>query len=160
MSAGCAGKRGGDPKKQQQCLFLPYIEAVSVTVAGNENRRPNQQQYSGGGGGSTCGTSSSISCGVESEELNFLPPNMPAFTRLDLDFICTFTEVRQGWPVGLMAGGGMWERPLGCLVEVAYGPMSVECVCCSRPYQPAVSLQGQRGSRMDQQAACILKVAL
>ena len=100
MLAGCAGKRGGDPKKQQQCLFLPYIEAVSVTVAGKENRRPNQQQDSGGGGGGSTSGTSSISCGVESEELNFLPPNMPAFTRLDLDFICTFTEVRAGVACG------------------------------------------------------------
>ena len=99
-----AGKKQGDPKKQ--CLFLPCIEAVSVVVAGKENQRPGQQQGieaggcaadgSGGGGGGVPG-------GAEADDgASFLPPSMPGFSRLDLDFICTFTEV-------VLWLGGMWE---------------------------------------------------
>lgn len=83
------GKRGGGGKAREQCLFLPYVDAVSVVVAGKEDAQLGGGAWAaaaaeggvegGGGGGS------------------FLPPNMPGFTRLDLDFICAFTEV--GWPV-------------------------------------------------------------
>lgn len=40
---------------------------------------------------------------------SYLPPNMPGFTKLDLDFICTFTEV----------------FGVGCASVCVVGPVSV-----------------------------------
>ena len=109
MPCCTAGKGKGDAKKQ--CLFLPYIEAVSVIVNGKENSRPSQQAAAAastapgiGAQGGACGGNDDdgggLAAGAEAGDLNFLPPNMPGFTRLDLDFICTFTEVCRGEPAG------------------------------------------------------------
>jgi len=82
-----SGRRFGDAKRQ--CLFLPYIEAVSVVCT------------AGGGGSRTVassvgGTGAVQEVVVEPDGLNYLPPNMPGFTRLDLEFIRTFTETCEG----------------------------------------------------------------
>lgn len=37
------GKKGGGGKAKEQCLFLPYVDAVSVVVSGKENARPAAQ---------------------------------------------------------------------------------------------------------------------
>ncbi len=83
-----AGKKAGTLKAQ--CLFLPYIDALSVVVAGKEASRPHLRLQEAVGGGEEGGAGGS---GREGE-LNFLPPNMPSFSHLDLDFVCKFTEVR------------------------------------------------------------------
>ncbi|KAL4433271.1 hypothetical protein ABPG77_003319 [Micractinium sp. CCAP 211/92] len=85
-----AGKKAGTLKAQ--CLFLPYIDALSVVVAGKEASRPHLRLQEAVGGGEEGGAGGS---GREGE-LNFLPPNMPSFSHLDLDFVCKFTEECEG----------------------------------------------------------------
>lgn len=75
-------KRGSNAKRQ--CLFVPYVEAVSVIKNNTEG---------------------SFSIGNETQEqeivakpegINYLPPSMPGFTRLDLDFIRAFVAQCKG----------------------------------------------------------------
>lgn len=98
-----AGKKGGG-KPKDQCLFLPYIQAVGVQVAGKENTGPAAQQQA-----QQPGQQASQAVGAEEGDgLNFLPPNMPGFTETDLKFICAFTEV--GGACMLVWGGETRER--------------------------------------------------
>ena len=78
-----AGRQFGDTKRQ--CLFLPYLEALSVVPIGRE-----------GQGGAAGGTADAGLAAVPPEGLNYLPPNMPGFTRLDLDFVRAFTASCEG----------------------------------------------------------------
>lgn len=87
-----AGKKAGTLKAQ--CLFLPYIDALSVVVAGKEAARPHLRLQEAVSGGEEAGSGG----GARDGELDFLPPNMPSFSQLDLDFVCKFTEVGlHGW---------------------------------------------------------------
>lgn len=119
------GKRGGGGKAREQCLFLPYIDAVSVVVAGTEHAPP------AGAAGAAEGA------GVEEgggDGPSFLPPNMPGFTRLDLDFICAFTEV------GACLGTPAWLA--GLLIWLAAGAVaqSERGACQHQQSPPAVCL--------------------
>lgn len=88
-------------------------QAVSVTVAGKENVRPSQVTAAAAaaavatgadsGGDRYALTAAATGAGAaaivgaeEGPDMNFLPPNMPGFSELDLQFICTFTEVGAG----------------------------------------------------------------
>ena len=85
-----AGKKGGDAKKQ--CLFVPFIQAVSVVCTGqaggdgclnrSQARRLRQQQLG-----------RDAAEGRDEGGLNYLPPSMQTFQEMDLNFIRTFTEV-------------------------------------------------------------------
>lgn len=94
-------------------------------MAGKENVRPGQQPDAAAAAAAAAGvgadsggadraliaaaatTSGAAIVGAEEgQDLNFLPPNMPGFSELDLQFICTFTEV--GW-----AGCGGRKRGVG-----------------------------------------------
>ncbi|KAG7670797.1 hypothetical protein Ndes2526B_g01449 [Nannochloris sp. 'desiccata'] len=84
-----SGKRfGGDAKRQ--CLFLPYVEAVSV-VRGAAAGGP-----SGAGAGDPSAAQNEPVIVAEPEGISYLPPNMPGFTQLDLDFIRAFTASCEG----------------------------------------------------------------
>lgn len=88
-----AGKKASSLKAQ--CLFLPYIDALSVVVDGKELDRPHRRLQQA--------ADERAAGAAEGEgELNFLPPAMPSFSRIDLDFICHFTEVS---PMGGRAPG-------------------------------------------------------
>ena len=90
-----SGKRfGGDAKRQ--CLFLPFVEAVSVV-------RGAVSGTGGGGGGGGGGGDNSVNNGANEpvivaapEGISYLPPNMPGFTQLDIDFIRAFTASCEG----------------------------------------------------------------
>ncbi len=80
-----------------QCLFLPYIDAVSVSVMGG-----SRGSQTGGGGEqeqAQCSMAAGAGgCGGEEgggDGDSFLPPNMPGFSHLDLKFICEFTNVSE-----------------------------------------------------------------
>lgn len=100
-------------------------------MAGKENVRPGQQPdaaaaaaAAAAGAGADSGgadraliaaaatTSGAAIVGAEEgQEMNFLPPNMPGFSELDLQFICTFTEVGAagGRGVGGALHGKEWQ---------------------------------------------------
>jgi DNA helicase MCM8 len=83
-----SGKRfGGDAKRQ--CLFLPYVEAVSVV------RGATPGSGVGGGDPSAANPSEPVIV-AEPEGVSYLPPNMPGFTQLNLDFIKAFTSSCEG----------------------------------------------------------------
>ena len=82
------GKRfGGDAKRQ--CLFLPYVEAVSV-VRGAVGNRPSSSA------GATAPNSEPILVAEPEDGVSYLPPNMPGFTQLDLNFVRAFTSSCEG----------------------------------------------------------------
>ncbi|KAL4857670.1 putative DNA helicase [Chlorella vulgaris] len=90
------GGKGGDMKAQ--CLFLPYIDAVSVSVMGSSRgsqtgggSEQEQAQCSAAAGAGGCGGEEGGGDGD-----SFLPPNMPGFSHLDLKFICEFTNGYEG----------------------------------------------------------------
>ncbi len=67
-----------------------------MTVAGKETVRPSQAAAATAGGADALAAAAGEAPMVgieEGQEMNFLPPNMPGFSELDLQFICTFTEV-------------------------------------------------------------------
>ena len=84
-----AGKRAGDPK--QGCIFVPFIEALSVVAAGKEHsggrQRHAQLQAAVAGQEAMCSEAGG------SQELDFLPPSMQSFSQRDLTFVCQFTQV-------------------------------------------------------------------
>lgn len=80
-----AGKRLGDAKRQ--CLFVPYVEALSVVSHGKENN---------GAGPQAGGTPPADASVIQPEGVSYLPPNMPGFSHLDLQFIRTFTATCEG----------------------------------------------------------------
>lgn len=102
-----AGKKAGTLKAQ--CLFLPYIDALSVVVAGKEASRPHLRLAEAVGGGEEGGAGG----GDPEGELNFLPPNMPSFSQLDLEFVCKFTEVGVRW--------GGWGQAVGIACQCRPG---------------------------------------
>lgn len=97
-------------------MLLAHLpaQAVSVTVAGKENVRPSQvtaaaaaaavatgadsggDRYALTAAAATGAGATAIVGAEEGPDMNFLPPNMPGFSELDLQFICTFTEVGVG----------------------------------------------------------------
>ena len=75
-----SGKRFGNAKRQ--CLFLPYVEAVSVTKSG--------------GDAVDGGRSEQLEVVAKPLGISYLPPNMSGFTRLDIEFIRAFTSQCRG----------------------------------------------------------------
>lgn len=84
------GKKGGGAK--QQCVFLPYIDALSVVVAGREAQRPHLRQAQRAAEAVEAGALGA----PEGEQLSFLPPSMPCFSATDLAFVVKFASVGGG----------------------------------------------------------------
>jgi hypothetical protein len=150
------GKKAGDAKKQ--CLFLPFIQAVSVVCTGqgggdgclnrSQARRLRQQQLG-----------RDAVEGRDEGSLNFLPPSMQTFQEMDLSFIRTFTEVRgfQGCGPGCILPAG----PSACMhvacftrarAELCHASMFQTCAMATlaaqvevTPACPEVPLQGTDG---------------
>jgi DNA helicase MCM8 len=87
--AGAAGGRaasgGGGDAAKRQCLFVPYVEALSVAAAG-----------AAAGGGFAGGAAAGGEVVAQPEGPSYLPPGMPGFTALDLRFIRAFAAGAAG----------------------------------------------------------------
>ena len=118
-----------------------------MTVAGKENVRPGQQAADaaaaaalpgGDGAADRCALSAAAAPASgaplvgaeEGQEMNFLPPNMPGFSELDLQFICAFTEV--GGRGCLLLLGAAW-----CLQGCSWGRRNCIGSCGSACSVPA-----------------------
>ena len=114
IAAGIGGGGGGRKRKAggggggENCISMPYLKAISVRGLGRDalsgpgaaaitlkrqgigtSHSMTDHHHAGTGGSSSNNNSNN-------EELNFLPPNVPGFAKLDLQFIKVFTDTCEG----------------------------------------------------------------
>eukprot|EP00887_Chlorella_sp_A99_P007436 scaffold2.g7436.t1 len=103
INGEAVGGKKTDPK--QQCIFTPFVEALSVTAAGREHTRGRQRHgqmaaaaaaAAAGGAGSTAAAAAAGGRDGDGEGSSYLPPNMQSFSQNDLSFVCQFTELCEG----------------------------------------------------------------